>query len=81
MALTSVMALVGVLSPIPGALGVAEAGTAELLIRFGYHAALAQSGAVILRSYGAIAAVLGVLHLAAWTVLCRARQSGLAVSP
>jgi uncharacterized membrane protein YbhN (UPF0104 family) len=73
MALTSVMTFINILSLVPGALGVAEAGAAEILIKFGYHTVLAQAGAILLRSYSLIALPIGAIHYLAW-ILLRARS-------
>lgn len=66
LALMSVMTLVNVLSCIPGAVGISEAGIAEVLLRFGHDAAHAQAGALILRVYGIMAIVSGLVHLLIW---------------
>jgi uncharacterized membrane protein YbhN (UPF0104 family) len=50
LAMMSIMALVCILSFIPGGLGISEAGIAQVLMHFGCAAALAQAGSLILRS-------------------------------
>lgn len=74
MSLMAVVTLISVISLIPGALGVAEVGTAGLLVRFGYTALQAQSGAIVLRAYGLIAWGLAAVHMAAWLLLRVARR-------
>ena len=66
LALMSIMALVGILSLIPGGLGVSEAGTSQLLMHFGCAAAVAQAGSIVLRSYSLVAIALGASHLGIW---------------
>ena len=73
-ALMSIVALIGILSLIPGGLGISEAGSSQLLIHFGIAVAAAQAGSLVLRSYSLIAIVLGVGHLGLWK-LVRARRS------
>jgi uncharacterized membrane protein YbhN (UPF0104 family) len=65
-ALTSWMTLINILSFIPGAIGISEAGTAELLVHFGEKAISAQAGALIIRFYGLFVALLGSIHLIIW---------------
>jgi uncharacterized membrane protein YbhN (UPF0104 family) len=65
----SVVTLASILSFIPGGLGVAEASTAELLLRHGISAPQAQAGALILRAFSLLVIVLGAIH---WLLL-RAR--------
>ena len=67
--LTTGMTLVNVLSFIPGAVGVSEAGIAVALSHLGYAATLAQSGALMIRAYGLAALVLGALHFFLWPCL------------
>lgn len=64
--LTTGMTLVNVLSFIPGAVGVSEAGIAVALTHLGHSSALAQSGALLIRAYGLAALVLGLLHFIVW---------------
>ena len=70
----SIVALIGILSFIPGGLGISEAGSSQLLIHFGIAVAAAQAGSLVLRSYSLISIVLGIGHLGLWK-LVRARRS------
>jgi len=70
-ALMALITLASILSLIPGAVGIAEAGTAEILIGFGYSAASGQGGAVILRGYGLLLILLGVIHLMLWRFITK----------
>jgi uncharacterized membrane protein YbhN (UPF0104 family) len=67
--LLSVITLATIASFIPGGLGIAEAGTAEMLKRYGVDAPLAQAGALALRGFSILVVLLGVVHL----LLLRAR--------
>lgn len=73
-ALMSIVALISILSLIPGGLGISEAGTSQLLMHFGVTAAVAQAGALVLRSYSIVAIVLGLGCLGVWKVLRLRRQ-------
>ena len=73
-ALTSVVTLIGILSFIPGAVGISEAGTASLLIYFGHGVPSAQAGALILRSYSLLIVFLGAIHLAVWLFVKKVRM-------
>lgn len=64
--LLSFVTLASILSFIPGGIGVGEAGTAELLVRYGTSAPLAQAGALILRAYSILVILLGAFH---WLLL------------
>ncbi len=75
----SIITLIAVLSVIPGGLGISEAGSAHLLMRFGVATASAEAGALALRSYTLIALALAVIHYAAWKLLRRPKRS--VVSP
>ncbi len=74
-AMMSVVALISILSLIPGGLAITEAGSSEVLLRFGFVPAMAQAGALVLRSYSVIAIVLGALHLGLWKVVRMQRGS------
>jgi len=65
-ALMSIVALISILSLIPGGLGISEAGASQLLTQFGFAAATAQAGSLILRSYSLLAITLGAGHLGLW---------------
>jgi len=69
--LLSIVSLATIASLIPGGLGIAEAGTAEVLRRFGVDATLAQAGALALRGFSLLVIALGLLHL----VLLRVRTA------
>ena len=74
-ALMSIVALISVLSLIPGGLGISEAGTSQLLIHFGFAVATAQAGSLILRSNSLMTIALGAGHLGLWKwVRSRRRQ-------
>jgi len=74
-AVMSVVTLINVLSLVPGAIGVSEAGIATFLSRLGDPAPLAQAGAVMVRLYGILIVLLGVVHLLIWKVE-RGRRAG-----
>lgn len=65
-ALMSIVALVSILSLIPGGLGISEAGASQLLIHFGFAVATAQAGSLILRSNSLLAIAIGAGHLGLW---------------
>jgi uncharacterized membrane protein YbhN (UPF0104 family) len=75
MALVCVMAIVNVVTCIPGALGVSEVGVTEFLIRLGYSASLAQSGALMIRAYGILILLMGGFHLLLWRRLSISRPA------
>ena len=64
-ALTSIIALVNILSFIPGAVGVSEAGIAAMLLHFGETPSSSQAGALVIRSFSLLIALLGALHFVA----------------
>jgi len=68
-AIMSIVALVCILSLIPGGLGISEAGTSQLLMHFGCAAAVAQAGSLVLRSCSLVAIALGVAHLGIWKLI------------
>jgi glycosyltransferase 2 family protein len=63
--LLSVVTLAGIVSLIPGGLGVAEASVAEFLMHYGLAAPLAQAGALCLRGHSLLVILLGGIHLLA----------------
>jgi uncharacterized membrane protein YbhN (UPF0104 family) len=73
-ALMSIVALISILSLIPGGIGVSEVGTSQMLIHFGFAAAVAQAGSLVLRCYSLVAIALGAGHLGLWK-LVRSRRS------
>ncbi len=82
-ALMSTVALISILSLIPAGAGVFEAGTSQLLIHFGVVAAVAQAGALVIRSGDVLAAALGIGHLGLWKLvrLLRGQRAQTAASP
>ena len=74
-ALMSVVTSIGIVSLIPGGLGVTEAGAAQLLTRVGFAPATAQAGSILLRAGSLVAIALGAGHLALWK-LVRSRRHG-----
>ncbi len=71
-ALMSVVTVINILSGVPGAVGVSEVSSAELLVRQGQTVSLAQAGALVLRLYGVLILLLGAGHLGLW----RAARAG-----
>jgi uncharacterized membrane protein YbhN (UPF0104 family) len=80
LALMSIVALIGVLSLIPGGLGISEAGTSQLLIHFGFAVATAQAGSIILRSNSLLSIALGAGHLGLWKWVRSRRRRRLATA-
>jgi len=68
-ALMSVVALVSILSLVPGGLGISEVSTAQVLQVLGFTTANAQAGAIVLRFYSLVAIALGLAHLGGWKLL------------
>jgi uncharacterized membrane protein YbhN (UPF0104 family) len=66
MALMAVVALINILSLIPGGLGISEASTTQILIHYGSSTPAAQAGSLVLRSYSVLAIALGAVHLGVW---------------
>ena len=79
-ALMSIVALISILSLIPGGIGVSEIGTSQMLMHFGFAAAVAQAGSLILRCYSLVAVVLGAGHLGLWKLVRMRRSKRLAAS-
>ena len=77
-ALMSIVALINILSLIPGGIGISEAGTSQLLIHFGFATALAQAGSLVLRTYSLVAIVLGCTYLGLWKMIRFRRDQRLA---
>lgn len=80
MALMSIVALISILSLIPGGLGINEVGTSQLLVCFGLSAAVAQAGAIVLRSQSLVAIGLGAIHLGIWRFVRTRRNRRLAAA-
>jgi uncharacterized membrane protein YbhN (UPF0104 family) len=72
--LISLVTLGTLLSFVPGGLGVAEVLAFGALSSIGVAPIPAQAGAMILRIYGLIIIVFGLLHLAAWLLYRRVRS-------
>jgi uncharacterized membrane protein YbhN (UPF0104 family) len=68
-ALMSVVALVNILSLVPGGLGISDVSSAQVLTEFGFAAPTAQAGALVLRSYSLVAVALGLGHLGVWQLM------------
>lgn len=76
LALLSIITLATIASFIPGGLGIAEAGTAAMLRRFGMDDALAQAGALALRGFSLLVIALGLAHLVVLRRRAASRKSG-----
>ena len=63
--LTLWVTLINILSMVPGAVGVSEVSTAEILLRWGYPVATAQAGALSLRVYSLLIIFCGASILIA----------------
>lgn len=61
--LLSLTTLAGILSFVPGAVGVSELSISQILVQFGYQANIAQSGALAIRGYALMILILGMIHL------------------
>jgi uncharacterized membrane protein YbhN (UPF0104 family) len=79
-ALMSIVALISILSLIPGGVGVSEVGNSQLLIHFGFATATAQAGSLVLRCYSLVAIALGTGHLGLWKLIRSRRSRRLAVA-
>jgi uncharacterized membrane protein YbhN (UPF0104 family) len=79
-ALMSIVALISILSLIPGGIGVSEVGTSQMLMHFGFAAPVAQAGSLVLRCYSLVAIALGVGHLGLWKLVRLRRSRRLAAS-
>ncbi|MFA5203905.1 MAG: lysylphosphatidylglycerol synthase transmembrane domain-containing protein [Lentisphaeria bacterium] len=74
-ALMSIVALISIISLIPGGVGIGEVGTSQLLMHFGCAAAIAQRGSLVLRAYSLVTIALGACHLGLWELVrCRRNQ-------
>ncbi|MGD1276253.1 MAG: lysylphosphatidylglycerol synthase transmembrane domain-containing protein [Tepidisphaeraceae bacterium] len=83
MALMAVVALISILSLIPGGLGISEASTTQILVHYGQAVPAAQAGTLVLRSYSILAIALGAGHLGAWQMVrhCRRRRVECLAAP
>lgn len=77
----SFVALAGVLSFLPGAVGVSEAGISFFLLEMGHAAPQAQAGAMIVRFYGIIVLALAAVHWVIWMRVRRSAHRGATQSP
>lgn len=59
----SLTTIIGILSLIPGAIGVTEVSIAALLSQIGYSDLIAQAGAVIMAIYSLVILILASIHL------------------
>jgi glycosyltransferase 2 family protein len=73
--LMCVLALIGVLTFVPGSIGVGEASASLFLVHLGQPLPQAQAGALILRFYGVMIIVLALAHLVIWHWLRGAREN------
>lgn len=71
-ALTTITTLISILSLIPGALGISEVSISSFLGYLQQDVPLAQAGALIIRLYGVMALILGLIHLLPFWKLIRA---------
>ena len=67
----AVTTLLGILSLIPWSLGISEVGISSFLVYFRQSVPLAQTGALIIRIYGIVTLLLGVIHFLIWKFLDR----------
>jgi uncharacterized membrane protein YbhN (UPF0104 family) len=65
-ALMCILTVIGILSFVPGSLGVGEAGASLFLLRLGQSAPESQAGALVLRFYGIMIVLLAIMHLSVW---------------
>ncbi|MGI6296572.1 MAG: lysylphosphatidylglycerol synthase transmembrane domain-containing protein [Armatimonadota bacterium] len=76
-AIVSVITIIGLLSCIPGSLGVSEVGVTEFLMHFGNTAPQAQAGALVLRAYGLLTVLLSLVHLSVWKCVVKETKARL----
>jgi len=65
-AMMTVTTLIGLLSLIPWSLGISEVSIVSFLIYFKQEIPLAQTGALMIRLYGMVTLVLGLIHFVVW---------------
>jgi len=63
MMLVAVVTVAGILSFIPGGLGVADVMSIEVLMALGVSSSSAQAAALALRAYGLVVILFGLFHL------------------
>ena len=71
-ALMAIVTLVNLASMVPGGLGVSEVSGAAVLAQFGIAAVSAQTGMMMIRAYGLLILLLGVIHWLWWRRLAKA---------
>ena len=62
-AVISLTTIIGILSLIPGAIGISEISVAAMLSQMGYESIAAQTGAVMIALYSLVILILSVIHL------------------
>ncbi len=67
-ALVSIVTVINILSFVPGAIGISEVSTVELLKSWHQDVVSAQGGAVLLRSYALMVLLIGAVHYLSWKV-------------
>jgi uncharacterized membrane protein YbhN (UPF0104 family) len=77
LSLTASITLINVLSLVPGAVGVSETGIAVALAQMGHTSSMAQSGALMIRAYGLMALVLGLVHYVVWRLLFSGKTTSI----
>lgn len=80
LSLTATITLINVLSLVPGAVGVSEAGISVALGQLGHPATLAQSAALMIRGYGLIALALGLVHFGLWRLASKTKPESEAAA-
>ena len=61
--LLSLTTLAGIISFVPGAVGVSEISISQILIKIGYEPSMAQAGALAIRGYALVIIGLAIIHL------------------
>lgn len=62
-AIISLTTVIGILSFVPGAIGVSEISIAAMLSQLGYETVMAQTGAVMIALYSLVILILSAIHL------------------
>ncbi len=73
-ALTTITTVIGILSLVPGALGISEVSISCFLVYLHQDITYAQAGALIIRFYGVMALILGFVHFFPFWKLIRAER-------
>lgn len=63
MAIISLTTVIGIISFVPGAVGVSEISIAALLSQLGFETVIAQTGAMMIALYSLVILILSVVHL------------------